>query len=73
MSETWVDTPRNEMPAPNTWDSLTFNGLLDVKNQMLDKIHIARGKPMYLKALNDALARLDALIEVKLADPRGAA
>jgi hypothetical protein len=73
MAETWVDAPRNEMPLPNTWDSLSFNGLLDVKNQVLDKIHTARGNQMYLKALNDALARLDGLIAVKLADPRGAA
>jgi len=71
MSETWVDTPRNELPRPDTWSTLPLNSLLDVKNQLLDKIYLARGKPMYLKPLNEAMARLDHIIQIKLNDPRG--
>jgi hypothetical protein len=71
MSETWVDTPRVEMVPPNLWHTLTMTGLLEVKNQLMDKIYIARGKPLYLKPLNDALARLELLISVKLNDPSG--
>jgi hypothetical protein len=71
MSETWVDVPRVEMAPPNTWHTLPLNALLDVKNQLLDKMHMARGKPMYLKPLNEAMARLDVLIAQKLLDPRG--
>jgi hypothetical protein len=73
MSETWVDTQRVEMVPPNLWHTLSLNGLLDTKNQLLDKLNMARGKPMYQKPLNEALARLDLLISVKLNDPRGGA
>lgn len=71
MSESWVDVPTNEMASPDTWHTMSLNALLDVKNQLLDKLYIARGRALYVKPLNDAMAKLDELIAVKLADPRG--
>lgn len=71
MLETFVDVPKNPMALPETWGSLSYNQLLETKTQMMEKIYLARGKPMYLKPLNEALARLDALIEARLNDPRG--
>jgi hypothetical protein len=65
MSESWVDVPKNEIPHPSTWNTLSTNALLDVKNQLLNKLAMARGKPMYLTALNNSLAQLDAIISAK--------
>jgi hypothetical protein len=73
MSETWVDVPRVEIPPPATWSGLTLNQLLDVKNQLLDKIYMARGKQAYLKPLNMAMQKLEVLIAQKMNDPRGGA
>lgn len=71
MSETFVDVPKNAMALPAVWPSLSYNQLLETKTQLMEKIYLARGKPLYLKPLNEALARLDALIDAKLNDPRG--
>jgi hypothetical protein len=71
MSETFVDSPSTPMATPDTWPSLSYNQMLETKSQLMSKIWLARGKPMYLTPLNAALARLDALIEAKLNDPRG--
>lgn len=71
MSITWVDEETKPLPTPDTWGTLSLNNLLDVKNQMLDKAYLARGKPVYLAAINTALGKLDALISEKLSDPRG--
>lgn len=71
MSETFVDVPKNPMPTPDTWHTLSYNHLLETKTQLMEKIYLARGKPLYLRPLNSALERLDALISAKLNDPRG--
>jgi hypothetical protein len=71
MSETFVDVPQTPMASPDTWHTLSYNHLLETKTQLMSKIWLARGKPMYLKPLNVALERLDALIVQKLNDPRG--
>ncbi len=71
MSETFVDEPQNPMALPDTWHTLSYNHLLETKTQLMQKIWLARGKQMYLKPLNAALERLDALIAQKLNDPRG--
>lgn len=71
MSEAWVDQPSVQMALPTTWHTLSLDHLLETKNQLLSKIHIARGNQLYLKPLNRAMAELDALIAAKLADPRG--
>jgi len=71
MSEYWVDVPKIEIPAPSTWANLTLNQLLEVKNQLLDKQYMVRGKPQYLGPLNQAMAKLEAIIAQKMADPRG--
>lgn len=71
MSEIFVDVPKNAMALPADWPGLSYNQLLETKTQLLEKIYMARGKPLYLKPLNEALGRLDALIESRLNDPRG--
>jgi hypothetical protein len=71
MSEYWVDVPKVEMAPPNTWHTLSLNQLLEVKNQLLDKIYMSKGKAMYLKPLNEALQRLEVLLAQKMNDPRG--
>lgn len=69
--EMWVDAPQVQMALPAVWPELSYNQLLETKNQLLEKIWLAQGKPTYLKPLNEALVRLDALISAKLNDPRG--
>ena len=71
MSENWVDVPRVEIAAPSTWQNMTLNQLLDVKQQLLDKIFMAKGKQMYLTPLNTAMQHLEVLIAQKMNDPRG--
>lgn len=71
MSDNWVDSPRVEIPQPNTWPTMSMNQLLEVKNLLLDKIYMARGKPMYMAPLNAALQKLEVLIAQKMNDPRG--
>lgn len=66
MTSGWVDEQRVEMPPQNTWGTLSFNQLVDVKNLLLDKIYLAQGRPMYLIPLQKALNQLDALIAVKM-------
>lgn len=71
MSETFVDVPKNAIPAPETWEALSYNQMLEVKTMIMDKMHLARGNQLYLKPLSLALARLDDLLTKKLNDPRG--
>lgn len=71
MSETWVDVPTVQIAAPDTWHTMSLNHLIETKNQILDKIHMAKGNQVYIKPLNSALQRLDALIAQKLNDPLG--
>jgi len=71
MSDYWVDTPRAEIPSPETWSTMSMSQLLEVKNMLLDKIYMARGKPMYLNPLNAALQKVEVLIAHKMNDPRG--
>lgn len=72
MSDYWVDTPRVEIPTPDTWPNLSMNQLLEVKNSLYDKMHQVRGKPLYMQPLQTALQRLEVLIAQKMSDPRGA-
>lgn len=71
MSETWVDQQTVEIIPPTQWHTLNLNQLTEVKNQLMNKVYMARGNQMYLKPLNRAIAELDVLITRKLADPRG--
>lgn len=66
----WVDKPTVEIPPPTDWDKLNLDQLIDVKNKLLDKIFMAGSNQAYLKPLNQALARVEALITARLADPR---
>lgn len=71
MSEYWVDQPRVEIPPPNQWPNMSMNQLMDVKALLLDKIYMAKGKPLYLQPLQAAMQRLEVLIAQKMNDPRG--
>lgn len=71
MSEYWVDAPKAEIPPPDSWPSMNMSQLLEVKNMLLDKIYMARGKPMYLNPLNAALQKVEVLLAHKMNDPRG--
>ena len=71
MAETWVDVPTVQIAAPETWNTLSLNHLIETKNLILDKIYMAKGNQAYLKPLNSALQRLDTLIAQKLNDPNG--
>lgn len=71
MSETFVDVPKNSILAPEMWSSLSYNQMLEVKTQIMDKMQLAHGNQLYLKPLARALATLDELLAQKLNDPRG--
>lgn len=71
MSENWVDVPKVEIPSPATWNTMSMSQLLEVKNLLLDKIHMAGNKQLYLAPLNSALQKLEILISQKMNDPRG--
>lgn len=71
MSEMWVDVPRNEIPPPQTWPTMSLNQLLEVKNMLMDKMYMAKGKPMYMQPIQRALQNVEVLIAQKMNDPRG--
>ena len=71
MSDYWVDAPRNEIPPPALWPNMSMNQPLEVKNLLLDKMHMARGKPLYVQPLQAALQRVEVLLAQKANDPRG--
>lgn len=66
----FVDENKSELALADTWHTLSLNQLLDAKSKLLDKIYMARGKPAYTKPLNDALAKLEVLVDQKMNDPR---
>ena len=65
----WVDQQRVELPPPADWEKLNLDQLIDVKNKLLDKVFMAKGNQAYLKPLNEALKRVEALITLRLNDP----
>jgi hypothetical protein len=71
MSETFVDQPSAQLAQADTWHKLSYNQMLDVKNQLLSKVFMARGNQAYLKPLNTALQRIEVMLAAKLNDPRG--
>jgi len=67
----FVDVPTVEMPKTETWPDLTLSQLFDLKNQLIDKILMAKRVPAYQVPLNKALAQVDALILKAVAGPTG--
>jgi hypothetical protein len=68
-SEYFVDVPRAEMPHQSTWQDLNLNQLFDLKNQLMDKLMMAKRVPAYQVPLQKALAQVDALISKAIAGP----
>jgi hypothetical protein len=65
--EYFVDVPRNSYIAPaDTWDQLSVNQLIEVKNNLTDKFFSFQSNPAVAKPLAAAIQRVDALISLRL-------
>lgn len=67
----WVDQQETPMVPADKWPGLSYNQMLDTKNQLLNKLSMARGNPAYTKPIGEALKRIEVLLAAKLNDPRG--
>jgi hypothetical protein len=64
--EYFVDVPKNPIPPADTWNELSVNQLIDVKNSMTTRMFQYHNHPAMLKPLQAAIAKLDALISQRL-------
>jgi hypothetical protein len=58
----FVDEQQVQLPHPSTWEELNTNQLIDIKNQLINKILIAKKVPAYQVPLQKALAQIEGLI-----------
>ena len=60
--EYFVDQAEKPIPPKDTWSELNFNQLLEVQQQLEDKLWAFSKNPLISKTLNEALTELRALI-----------
>ena len=60
--EYFADEAANPIPPKETWGDLTVSQMIDVKNQLQEKAWAFPNNPTILKALNQGIAQLDAMI-----------
>jgi len=62
MSERFVDEAEKPIPPMNTWDTLSINQLIDVKNQLEDKLWTFRAQPVIAGTLKRSIDSITKLI-----------
>jgi hypothetical protein len=63
--EYFVDEAPKPIPAKDTWETLSINQLIDVSNQLQEKLYVFRRQPALAKHLETALTEVQALISVR--------
>ncbi len=67
--EVFVDVPKQVIPPAETWEGLSVNQLIEVKNELTSRLFQYQSNPAMVKPLQQGIARLDALISKRLAAP----
>lgn len=65
--EMFVDELTTVIPTADTWEGLSINQLIEVKNDLTSKAFAFRNNPAIIKSLHAGIGRLDALIAKRLA------
>ena len=65
--EYFADVPTNPIAPADTWEELSANQLIEVKNQLTTRLFQYHNNPAMQKPLQAAVARVDALISKRLA------
>lgn len=65
--EIFTDTPLQPIPSADTWEGLSVNQLIEVKNTLTTRVFQYQRNPAMLKPLQAGIQRLDALIAQRLA------
>lgn len=63
--EYFADQGTKTIPAQDTWENMSVNQLLDVQSQLYDKIWAFSSNPAIRPRLEQALAKLQALISAR--------
>lgn len=61
-NERFADEAEKPIPPKNTWDELSLNELIDVKNQLEEKLWSFGGNPTIAKALRQGVEQITAMI-----------
>lgn len=61
-NERFVDEAEKPIPPKNTWDQLSVNEMIDVKNQLEDKLFTFGNNPAIAKVLRQGIEQITALI-----------
>ncbi len=65
--EYFVDAPAQPIPTADTWETLSVNQLIEVKNALTSRYYAFQNQPVIAKTLTSSIGRLDALIAKRLA------
>lgn len=65
--EYFVDAPTLPVAPADTWETLSVNQLIDVKNTLTSRYYAFQNQPAIAKTLSASLGKLDALIARRLA------
>ena len=61
-SEYFCDQARNPIPAKDKWDELSVNELIDVQNQLEEKLYVFARNPVIAPVLREGIVQIMALI-----------
>lgn len=65
--EYFADVPTQPIPPADTWETLSVNQLIEVKNILTTRYYAFQGQPAIAKTLTTSIGRLDGLIARRLA------
>ena len=65
--EYFADVPTQPIPPADTWETLSVNQLIEVKNALTNRFYAFQNQPTIAKTLTASIGRLDALIARRLA------
>lgn len=65
--EYFTDVPTQPIPPAETWETLSVNQLIEVKNTLTTRYYAFQNQPTIAKTLTSSIARLDGLISKRLA------
>ena len=63
--EYFVDEGTKPIPPAETWDNLSVNQLIDVQNQLYEKMFAFRQNPVIQARLSEGLQKVQALIALR--------
>ena len=67
--ETFVDVPTIQIPDKSTWNTLSIDALISVKNTLFDRLYMCGDKTEMIKFFKANIDEVDVLISAKLNPP----